>query len=448
MFNSFQAFRSLIDHSPDVISVVDVKGEILFGSASTLTLLGYEPAEIVGRNCLELIHPEDREHSIWALNEVLKSFGPLQWDVRIRHKDGRYRWVESTVSNLVFESNVRAIVMHQRDIEARRAAEIERQVKLDELARSNERLEEFAYIAAHDLREPLRAISAHTELLAQELELDASAKQMAKFIVDGTTRMSKLIDNLLSFAASGKHDPPRDVNLNNVVSQAIDNLEFEIRRSGARVTVDSLPIVTGDETQLLRLFQNLIANAAKYRSSETPEIRVSAEQHNAEWVIAVKDNGVGIAPKDQDRVFMPFFRVAEGGVPGTGLGLAVCKKNRGRIRWGDLGRILRGAWIHLFLHRCRGQSRVGGFAELAEHARVKEWMAKCLFNPGERKMPLINLVIVLIVVGMALYAINRYIPMASSIKTILNIVVVVAVCVWVLQTAGLWTTVTSYKIGR
>src|ERR1035437_4210018 len=168
MAASFEGFRSLIEHSPDAICVIDPQGEILYGSKSTTKMFGYQPEELVGRNCLELVHPEDRAHSSRALREVLaKPPGPLQWDARILHKDGNYCWVESTVSNLLSESEVQAIVVHQRDIQARRATEAERQREADELARYNERLEEFAYIAAHDLREPLRAISAYTELLVQ-----------------------------------------------------------------------------------------------------------------------------------------------------------------------------------------------------------------------------------------------------------------------------------------
>src|SRR6266850_3686420 len=128
MAASFQGFRSLIENSPDAISLIDTQGKILYGSASTTKIFGYQPEELVGRNCLELIHPEDRDHSSRALREALyKPAGPLQWDARVRHKDGNYSWVESTVSNLLSESEVQAMVVHQRDIESRRAAEIESQ---------------------------------------------------------------------------------------------------------------------------------------------------------------------------------------------------------------------------------------------------------------------------------------------------------------------------------
>jgi PAS domain S-box-containing protein len=327
MAASFQGFRSLIENSPDAISLIDTQGEILYGSPSTTKIFGYLPEELVGRNCLELIHPEDRDQASRALQAALyQPPGPLQWDARVRHKDGNYSWVESTVSNLLFESEVQAMVVHQRDINARRTAEMERQQHAEELACSNLRLEEFAYTAAHDLREPLRAISLYTEMLVRKTPMDANTSQMAKFIVDGAARMSTLIDDLLSFASTGVQEPPQPVDLQRAVAQATQNLALAIKASGAIVTVDRLPVIRGNEIHWVRLFQNLISNAVKYRREEPVEIHVTAEQLGPSWVIRVRDNGVGIAPEHQDRVFMPFIRLANRDIPGTGLGLAVCKK--------------------------------------------------------------------------------------------------------------------------
>ena len=327
MAASFKGFRALIENSPDAISLIDAHGEILYGSPSTTRIFGYQPAELVGRNCLEFIHPEDRAHSSRALQEaVARPPGPLQWDARVLHKDCSYSWVESTVSNLLSESKVHAMVIHQRDIHARRAVESERQRHAEELGRSNLRLEEFAYTAAHDLREPLRAISRYTDILLQKAQMDPNAREMAKFIVDGAARMSTLVDDLLSFAKTGMHEPPRRVDLQQAVAQALQNLAPAIEASGAIVTVDRLPILQSNEIQLVRLFQNLISNAVKYRSGNPVEIRVTAEQRGPDWVISVKDNGIGIAPENQARVFVPFTRLATRDVSGTGLGLAVCKK--------------------------------------------------------------------------------------------------------------------------
>src|SRR5579863_5490471 len=237
MAASFQGFRSLIEHGSDAVSVINPQGEILYGSVATVKIFGYGSDELVGRNCLDLIHPEDRDHASRAFEEVLaKPPGPFQWDARILHKDGSYWWVESTVSNLLFEADVRAFVVHQRNIDARKAAELQRIQHAEELARCNERLEQFAYTAAHDLREPLRAISSYTEMLVQDVSMDANTRQMAKFIVDGTARMSTLIDALLSFASTGMREPPRGVDLQSAVKHAMENLALEIVANGARIT--------------------------------------------------------------------------------------------------------------------------------------------------------------------------------------------------------------------
>jgi light-regulated signal transduction histidine kinase (bacteriophytochrome) len=235
-------------------------------------------------------------------------------------------WVESSVSNLLLEFEVQAMVVHQRDIHARRTAESQSQQHAEELTRSNLRLEEFAYTAAHDLREPLRTMSLYTDMLVQKMPMDANTKQMAKFIVDGAARMATLVDDLLSFASTGVHEPPRCIDLQHVVAQAQQNLAVAIKASGARVTADRLPMVIGNEIHSVRLFQNLISNALKYRGKNPVEIHVTAERHGPVWVIRIKDNGLGIAPENQARVFMPFIRLANRDIPGTGLGLAVCKK--------------------------------------------------------------------------------------------------------------------------
>jgi PAS domain S-box-containing protein len=327
MAASFQGFRSLIENSPDAISLIDPHGAVLYASASTTKVFGYQPEELVGRNGWDLIHPEDRDHSSRVLQKVLSEPpGPVHWETRVRHKDGNYCWVESTVSNLLVEPDVQAIVVSHRNINARRAAEAERQRHAEELAQNNLRLEEFAYTVAHDLREPLRTITAFTQLLAKRTQMDGDDKEMAEFIVDSAGRMSTLVNDLLSFASTGMQEEPKCVDLQHAVTQAMENLAVDIQASGAIVTVDPLPSVRSNEIHLVRLFQNLISNAVKYRRGESPEIQVAGEQRGAEWVIRIEDNGLGIAAGDHDRVFKPFIRLASRDIPGTGLGLAVCKK--------------------------------------------------------------------------------------------------------------------------
>jgi PAS domain S-box-containing protein len=323
----FQGFQSLIENSPDAISLINQQGEILYGSASNTTLLGYRPDELIGRDCMELIHPEDRDHSSHLLQEVIsKPGGPLRFDARVRRKDGNYCWVESTVSNLIRDLEVQAIVMHQRDIHDLMESRENGRRQAEELTRSNLRMEEFAYTVAHDLREPLRAISLYTQLLSANMQMDADTRQMAEFVIQGANRLSVMISDLLSFARTGMHRSPVLVDLASVVRQAAQNLTLEIQESGAILTIDELPTVSSDKTLLVSLFQNLLSNAMKYRSEKPLNIRVSAEPKGSSWIIVVKDNGQGIELEYQSRIFLPFIRLANRDVPGTGLGLAVCKK--------------------------------------------------------------------------------------------------------------------------
>jgi PAS domain S-box-containing protein len=327
MSASFHGFRSLVENSPDAISLINAEGQILYGSASTAKIFGYRPEEMVGRNCLDLMHPEDREHSTRALKSVVaEPEAPRQWNLRVRHKDGNYCWVESTVTNLLLELEVQAIVLQQRDIHARKAAEVEKQQRAEELASSNLRLEEFAHHVAHDLREPLHTVSLYAQLLLRKTKLEPNAQQMAETIVAGATRMAALVDSLLSFADTGLSEALQWVDLEATVADATQNLAISIQESGATVTIDRLPIVRGCEIHLLRIFQNLIGNALKYRGERPVEIFVNGERRGPSWVIRVEDNGVGVARENQKRIFEPFVRVTHKHVPGTGLGLAVCKK--------------------------------------------------------------------------------------------------------------------------
>jgi PAS domain S-box-containing protein len=324
---SFQGFRSLIENHPDPISLVDAGGETVYGNASTTKLFGYRPEELVGRNFLEFIHSDDRERSSRMLQEVVANpADSLQWDARVCGKDGNCSWVESTAFNLLFDPDVNAIVVQQRNATVRRASEVKRKQEAEELARSNLRLEEFAYTAAHDLREPLRAISLYTQMLIHDIRMDANAERKAQFVVDGATRMSALVDDLLAFANTGAHQSLQSVDLGDAVAEAVRNLAPSIDAAGAVVKVDRLPLVMGNQIHLVRLLQNLVSNAVKYRAKDPVKIHVSASRRELDWIIRIEDNGPGIPPEHQARVFQPFIRLANRDIPGTGLGLAVCKK--------------------------------------------------------------------------------------------------------------------------
>ena len=205
--------------------------------------------------------------------------------------------------------------------------ELER--KQDELSRSNTELEQFAYVAAHDLRAPLRIVSGFAARLQKlyQGQLPIEADQYISHIVEGAQRMQHLIDDLIEYARAGtskKSFVPVDCNI--IIEKTLDNLAFEITESGAVITADSLPTVAGDITQLIQLFQNLVGNAIKY-SSNKPRIHIYAEQKNGEWLFRVSDNGIGIDPSHFERIFEIFQRLhTRDEYSGTGIGLAICKK--------------------------------------------------------------------------------------------------------------------------
>ncbi len=320
-------FRALIENSSDAISLLDSDGNVLYASASSKRVLGYPPDELVGRSGFELIHPDDAGRAERVFAEAIASPRfPVQFQARIRQKHGSWCWVENTLSNLLDDPDIRAIVSNCRDIDERKTAEEERQRHAEELARSNSELQAFAFAAAHDLKEPLRTVSAFTQLLTQHCQLDKSGQQFAAFIVDGVKRMSGLLDDLLSFTSLSFDAPWQRVDLEHAAKQAIQNLEHAISESKASIRIDPLPAVQGSESHIVELFQNLIGNAIKYRGEAPLEIRIDASEIAHQCVVRVKDNGIGIAPEYRDYVFGIFKRLHGHEIAGTGIGLAICKK--------------------------------------------------------------------------------------------------------------------------
>ena len=230
------------------------------------------------------------------------------------------------------------LVHRVRDEQQRARQEADTVSRLEEtqrkMAEHARELEEFAYVASHDLQEPLRMVGGYTQLLAKRYKgkLDADADEFITYAVDGVTRMQQLINDLLAYSRVGTRGKEFQLtNCQTVLDQAVLNLQVAMEETGAVVAHDPLPTVMGDATQLGQVFQNLIGNAIKFRGAQPPEVHVGADRRNGEWLFWVQDNGIGIAREDAERIFTIFQRLHEKEkYPGTGLGLAICKKIVGR----------------------------------------------------------------------------------------------------------------------
>jgi light-regulated signal transduction histidine kinase (bacteriophytochrome) len=234
------------------------------------------------------------------------------------------------VSNVYTVDHQKVIQCNIRDITDRIQAQDKLKKALLDLERSNQELEQFAYVASHDLQEPLRMVASYTQLLEKRYknQLGQDAKDFIRFAAEGASRMQRLINDLLVYSRVGSRGkPPEPTDFHTLLGQAIANLSLVIEENHAVVTSDQLPMVTADVSQMVQLLQNLIGNAIKFRGEESPRIHVSAEEKGSEWIFSVKDNGIGIDPQFKERIFIVFQRLhSREKYPGTGMGLAICKK--------------------------------------------------------------------------------------------------------------------------
>lgn len=325
------------DLSDLLLGVASDDGRLLHLNSAWRRTLGFSPEALCGRSLSELIHPDDSE-TVAASLDRLREGEVVMFESRCRCQDGSYKWVAWKITPSVEERLWYAVGEDRSEV--RRWKEVAE-------ARAQE-LQQFAYVASHDLKEPLRMVSSYVQLLARRYrgKLDADADEFIAFAVDGANRMQSMITDLLSYSrvtTQGKPFEPTDMNA--VVDRVTANLQLAIEEFGALVTRDDLPTVTADSAQMIQLLQHLVGNAIKFRrSEERPEIHISAARQGREWVFAVSDNGIGIEPKDYDRVFQIFQKLhGRGEYPGNGIGLAICRKiverHGGRI-WVDsrLGR--------------------------------------------------------------------------------------------------------------
>jgi PAS domain S-box-containing protein len=358
----------LLDLAHDAIMVRDLDGRITFWNQGAAERYGWSKQEAGGRITHELLQTGFPQ-SLEEINTQLQRESFWEGELEHSRRDGKRivvasRWVlqrRNDQSEAVMEIN-NDITERKRAEESLRKAHGELEQRVEErtrdlktsnelleleiaerkraqsilaqqsaeLARSNSELEQFAYIASHDLQEPLRMVGSYVQLLERNYKklFDAKGEEYIAYAVDGAKRMQMLINDLLSYSRVGTQGSEFALtDCAGVAGLAIRNLQKAIQESGATITCDPLPTVLGDRMQLLQLFQNLLANAIKFRTEQSPEIRIMATHTDGVWQFAVKDNGIGIEQRHFERIFLIFQRLhSRRQYPGTGMGLAICKK--------------------------------------------------------------------------------------------------------------------------
>jgi PAS domain S-box-containing protein len=332
-------YRGLLEAAPDAMALMDMSGMVVLVNVQAERQFGYRRDEIVGLPLRTIIPdvlaiaPEVRQRiadSVQSNEGAVAVALAAAVELPGRRKDGSAFPIEITQS-ILHGAEGTLVAVAIRDISARKDTEARLHQTVAELNRSNEELGQFAYIASHDLQEPLRMVASYTQLLSKRYKgkLDTDADEFIAFAVDGATRMQRLIQDLLSYSRVGTAAKVLvDTSSERALEQATMNLRGAIEDSGALVTHDPLPAVLADPNQLVQLLQNLVGNGIKYQSAGTPRIHIScARSGGSRWMFSVQDNGLGIEAKYFERIFGMFQRLHKREeFAGTGIGLAICKK--------------------------------------------------------------------------------------------------------------------------
>jgi len=332
-------YRGLLEAAPDAMVVVNQDGEIVLLNLQAEKKFGYHRDELVGQKVKNIIPAGFAERliadGIRTPAEALAQQIDTGIELHGRRKDGSDFPIEIMLSPLESAEGI-LVTAAIRDISMRKAAEKHLAEMVRDLKRSNDELGQFAYVASHDLQEPLRMVASYTQLLAKRYKgrLDSDADEFIDYAVDGSNRMQRLIQDLLAYSRAGAAVKVlHEISSESALKEALTNLQATIGESGAVVTHDVLPTITTDDTQLAQLFQNLVGNAIKYRSAEVPRVHVSATKNSGkEWVFSVRDNGLGIDSQYFEKIFILFQRLhGQKNFRGTGIGLAICKKILDRL---------------------------------------------------------------------------------------------------------------------
>ncbi|MBN2419434.1 MAG: PAS domain S-box protein [Deltaproteobacteria bacterium] len=325
---SEKRFRLFVEHSKDAFYLHKRSGKIIDANKHACEILGYTLEELLTLSIQDVDQEINLEKHLERWKQMVHG-EPITLEGVHRRKDGTTFPVE--VRLVWFESGEEQYMLGLvRDITRRKLMEEELRERTRSLERSNRELEQFAYVASHDLQEPLRMVASYTQLLAKRYKdkLDSDADEFISYAVDGANRMQMLINDLLHFSRVGTKGKEFSMTgFDTVLEKTMRDLKKRIEENGAEVTIDSMPTLMADAGQIGQVFQNLISNAIKFRNAAPPEIHISSEKNGDNWIFSVSDNGIGIAPEYSTRIFEIFQRLhSKEEYPGSGIGLAICKK--------------------------------------------------------------------------------------------------------------------------
>ena len=334
MDDSEKMYRLLADNTLDVIWMMGLDLKFAYVNPGIFNMLGFTPEEWIGSTLPEHCTHEEMQMTQELIIREIEAHEKHRWVVfecGYFHKNGKLVPCEVNARILFDEDgNPTSMQGTTRDITERKAAEVKLNKTLADLKRSNTDLEQFAYVASHDLQEPLRMINGYLDLIKRKYKgkLDSDMDNYIELVVSGGYRMQLLIDDLLKYSRVSNHaNPLKFINCETILEQTLSNLKASIGDSGALVTHDPLPTLIADGSQLAQVFQNLISNAIKFKGGKPPCIHISVKKDGSEWVFSVADNGIGIDREFFDRIFVIFQRLhSRDKYSGTGIGLAICKK--------------------------------------------------------------------------------------------------------------------------
>lgn len=331
LHESENRFTALANASPVMLWMTDADNNCIFLNTAWSQFTGKPVKQEIENGWLKGVHPDDLE--ILKQNQsVFRKQKPYTIQYRLLRHDGTYRYILETGNpRFLPDGTFAGYIGSCSDITDTKNVQHLLQNQTKELLRSNEELEQFAYVTSHDLQEPLRMITSYVQIIQNNISQNKTQNlnEFIGYVMDGASRMQAMINDLLQFSRVGRSASPfTNVDLNEVVKIALSHLTNRIAENKADVSYTTMPVIMGDNFQLIRLFQNLIDNAIKFKAKDrNPQIKISVEERATDYVFGIHDNGIGIEDKFYNRIFVIFQRLhTRNEYEGTGIGLAVCKK--------------------------------------------------------------------------------------------------------------------------